>query len=645
VIDVSDRANPFRVGRFHTRGHAVEVAISDNRAYLLDSEVGLRIVDVSEPAQPEEMGRFELSDPVSVVVSGSYAYVMNGDGIFDLHVIEVSDPTDPRRVGGYPHGSGCSVSGAYAYVISGEGIEVVDVSNPADPRRAGIVRGEFGEPISAWSVLVSGDYLYATSGSILEIVDVRNPASSSFVGRYEGPPDIDFGPVAAISNDKLYLTRGGVVDVSEPAQPRWLGGYHGSIQGVVVSGNYAYIADETLQIVDATRPANPQQVGRYSGTGGSAQRGELFVSGPLAYVADGASGLQIIDISEPASPQRLGGYDTPGTTESVFVSGGMAYTADWDAGLQVIDVIDPARPKFVASRGLPDFFHPSLGVIPEVAERVFVSGDYAYVTGWAFHVIDVSDPAQPVRVGSAAPRGGALDIYVEGQFAYVAGVGLHVYDIRDPARPLRVGGYDTGNSTVRSVSVSGSYVYLAVEAAYLSRSALLVLDVSDPSRPRRVGHHTTRGGALSVSVSGPYAFLTTGQDVWGRALSGLEVFDVSDPAEPVRVGGNSAFQSAYSEVFASGENVFVATGAEGLLVLEAFRDPAALRLETRPPLTAGTFRFQIDGTQGISGRIQRSIDLEAWEDWIPFSLDAPPLEVTDPGTSSAPLQFYRAVSP
>jgi hypothetical protein len=537
------------------------------------------------------------------------------------------------------------VSGDYAYVIAGGGIEVVDVSSPDDPRQAGIVRGEFGEPLVPGFSLVSGDYLYSANGSTLEIVDVRDPTNSSFVGRYQGPPDLALGSVAAVSSNHVLLSGGSVIDVSDPKSPRWVGAYHGYVGNAVVAGKYAYVADGTLQIVDVTSLANPQQVGRYRGTSGSAERGEVFVSGALAYVADGASGFQIIDINEPASPQRLGGYDTPGTTESVFVSGAMAYVADWDAGLQVIDVNDPAQPQFVAGLALPDFFHPVFGTIPEVAERVFVAGAYAYVTGWALHVIDVGNPAQPVRVGGAMPPGGALDVFVGGRYAYVAGVGLHVYDIGDRARPIRVGGYDTGNSTVRSVVVSGNLAYLAAEAAYLSQSALVILDVSDPARPRRVGHHATRGGALSVSVSGRHAFLTTGTDVWGHARAGLEVFDVSDPAQPRRVGGNSAFHSPYSEVFASGGHVFVATSAEGLLVLEAFRGPDALRLEVLAPQATGSFRFLLDGPAGRTGRIQRSSDPRAWADWMPFTLGALPMEVTDPETSASPHQYYRAVSP
>jgi hypothetical protein len=64
----------------------------------------------------------------------------------------------------------------------------------------------------------------------------------------------------------------------------------------------------------------------------------------------------------------------------------------------------------------------------DVARDVFVSGDYAYVTGFnigweycggGFRIIDVSDPTDPVYLGSD-PGPCAPAIYVQGNYAYVA---------------------------------------------------------------------------------------------------------------------------------------------------------------------------------------------------------------------------------
>ena len=62
----------------------------------------------------------------------------------------------------------------------------------------------------------------------------------------------------------------------------------------------------------------------------------VALSGNYAYVADDTSGLQIIDISDPANPTFKSSYDTPRYAHGVALSGNYAYVADSNSGLQVI---------------------------------------------------------------------------------------------------------------------------------------------------------------------------------------------------------------------------------------------------------------------------------------------------------------------
>ena len=69
------------------------------------------------------------------------------------------------------------------------------------------------------------------------------------------------------------------------------------------------------------------------------------------------------------------------------------------------------------------------------------------------------DEVRVERVGEwpGWPRGNAIGVTVSGNYAYVAhGVwGLQVIDVSDPANPRRVGGYDT-SGYARGVAVSGN---------------------------------------------------------------------------------------------------------------------------------------------------------------------------------------------
>ena len=122
-----------------------------------------------------------------------------------------------------------------------------------------------------------------------------------------------------------------------------------------------------------------------------------------------------------ASPIWVGGwselYDYY-ASQAVAVSGGYAYVADFYQGLLVFDISNPRAPSLVGGVG----WYYAYGQAYDVA----VSGDYAYVVNWGspsmddnFEVVDISDPAAPLRVGAIiGPH--ASDVAVSGSYAYLA---------------------------------------------------------------------------------------------------------------------------------------------------------------------------------------------------------------------------------
>jgi hypothetical protein len=115
------------------------------------------------------------------------------------------------------------------------------------------------------------------------------------------------------------------------------------------------------------------------------------------------------------------------------------------------------------------------------------------------------DAADPVLVGQwpGYARGYAKAVAVAGNYAYVAtdeAAGLHVIDISTPAKPRRVGGCDTTTGSGQ-LAVSGHYAYA------VCGSLLLVIDISNPSNPTRVGQCTLAGPG-GVALSGNYAYVS-----------------------------------------------------------------------------------------------------------------------------------------
>jgi hypothetical protein len=109
---------------------------------------------------------------------------------------------------------------------------------------------------------------------------------------------------------------------------------------------------------------------------------------------------------------------------------------------------------------------------------VAVQGQYAYVAlgEGGLVIVDVSDPANPVRVGGVDTSGSAYGVTVSGNYAYVADgdAGLQMIDVSNPANPLRVGGYDTG-WLAEGLAVVGNIIYVAN-----GEQGLLMLELMRP---------------------------------------------------------------------------------------------------------------------------------------------------------------------
>ena len=100
IIDVSDPISPKEVGFYDTGGFAYDVYISDNYAYVADGGGGLRVIDVSNPAAPDEVGFFEDKARIfaySVYILNNYAYVASGTpGIYIFRNDLITDITEEK---------------------------------------------------------------------------------------------------------------------------------------------------------------------------------------------------------------------------------------------------------------------------------------------------------------------------------------------------------------------------------------------------------------------------------------------------------------------------------------------------------------------------------------------------------------------
>jgi len=119
VIDVTIPPLPVEAAFLDTPDEAYGVAVEDGYAYVAGSD-GLRVIDVNQPWGPFEVGFLGAPIPAwNVAVSRGYAYVASGSPA-QLRVIDVSDPSVPVEVGSYETGGN--------FDIDSRGIAVSDGS-------------------------------------------------------------------------------------------------------------------------------------------------------------------------------------------------------------------------------------------------------------------------------------------------------------------------------------------------------------------------------------------------------------------------------------------------------------------------------------------------------------------------------------
>ena len=500
----------------HFGGRINNVAVQGDLAYLAQGG-HLAIIDISDPANPFELGYINLTlgspdpnmyaDVVDVAVQGGYAFVcVNGlPSLFTI--VDVSDPTSPRVVvsGLSPGGSNpahhdrpnrVELRGGVAYVAIGETardysagpVYAVDVSDPEsmDPGQPGLfhpVQNEVGKP---HAMSVSGDRLYlfcdapdqgdGWSACQLEIFDLSvDPLNPVRLGTAVVTECGGKWSRMAIDGDLAWIPQSNqsgthppellVINVADPQFPFVLARHDYEALGL---HGYYHAPDETQN-------GWPTREFRISGG-----RGYLVTSGTGGVSPSMQEEFVILDVSDPFAPSVLHLAGTPiGPRAGVTVVGTTVYLPDAAEGLNILDASDPANV-------VPLGNYPS----PANMRRVNRRGDVLYVTDLYLGVtiLDVSEPRSPALVSqyqcgrgeTPEGTGGADGIEERDGLLYVAAHngGVEVLDVSDPANPFLAGAFPFGwYTTSHGLDLFGALAIVGVRTP--SASWFVVFDVSD----------------------------------------------------------------------------------------------------------------------------------------------------------------------
>jgi hypothetical protein len=293
----------------------------------------------------------------------------------------------------------------------------------------------------------------------------------------------------------------------------------------------AYIAnaEDGLVILDVSDPSNLQEAGSYPLE--NAQN--VVVVDDIAYVVEQGlvkdnmalnDKLVLLDVQIPSTPRLIGEYTpeigfTHQTLSSMAVNDQTVYLTTSDT-LIAVDVSEPSQPVMIGEFSFSsNISSPAVTVVDGIA----------YLQANELHVVDFRNPAEPNEIGGFDSSWGA-SIVIQNQTAYIASwsSGMIILDISDPARPIKlgqflelVGNYDllppgaASRQTLLDVSVSGDIAYLTYifgedhsTWTQTLESGVIAIDISDPASPKKIAVYSELENTSSVVAAGDLVFVT-----------------------------------------------------------------------------------------------------------------------------------------
>lgn len=275
---------------------------------------------------------------------GDYALVIDSDS--GLLIIDVSNPALPSRTGKYPQGTDSMASvkimADAAYIVFRDtGLMTLLIGNPASPLKtdAFSLSGFPFEEVShgAQDIDIHGNMLAAQNGYIF-LFDLTDPLHPSNISTKD--PMIPVNGLALAGNALLcgFWNSLALFDPSDNFNPNvrtfTLSGFSNCLD-VTIRDTLAFLAchESGMFIADINEPSAPTLISR-ANTGGQVL--DIAVAGNLAFVAAGNLGVVSVDITDPSQPVVSETLATPGQALEVRVSGNRLYLADGDSGLQII---------------------------------------------------------------------------------------------------------------------------------------------------------------------------------------------------------------------------------------------------------------------------------------------------------------------
>lgn len=597
VLDVRAPESVRRIGLLPTAHRIAAIAIAGEHAYLAARAGGLLVVDLSDPASPRLVGRFQPGEGYpsisiqDVVVRDRYAYLAWRDERFydtdsqargGLRVVDLSDPAAPMEVAAYaaPHATHLALSGESLYLAGGicwpercEGeVHALDISAPNAPRPRAVHETAFPAGIAA-----DETRLYLTSNSCdwddplaeseqptcegaLHVLDrsTFRPVYRESLPHAAGPVAVSRGLAYFISGENLAVrdAAGGAEDDNPP--------YYFRAQHLAVSGEWVYLSGLEAGLRIIRHNQSLRNLGEYRPT---PQAQAVLASNGSLFVADAARGWMQI---EPGTPPAFGSPFpiSEGVSQAIDTAtgGDRAYLASLTCDFKQectlqLAVVGLGGSESWMPEAVTEIDTTALGRSGPLRLSVAASGVHVYLSdGHGLWTFDVSDPLRIREAGfQEVPALFPRDLAVIDDTLFLLGNGLHRMSIRDPGQPALLPGepryyQDRFRDRDRAMGMvdAGERIYLA------GQLGLWALDPGSPERIEQVGSYSAHADLLAIEVAGGRLILGTDQ--------GVQILDLSNPRFPRKIASYGPL-AGVRDLAMIGDVMYVVDRLNGLAVL------------------------------------------------------------------------------
>jgi hypothetical protein len=198
IYDISNPANPTETGRFIGPGYQNDVAIDGKRALLAtdppDADPGFDIIDISDPTNPVKIGEYKERRAHAITLVGNLAFP---SGTKNMDIIDISDPNAPKTIGTFEahaviHDVKILGDRAYLATGTGQGMQMVDISDPTNPTEVSLLidpETDYSHetiPNSTGNIAVMSDETFETgsAGGELTFIDTSDEQHPSILSKF-----------------------------------------------------------------------------------------------------------------------------------------------------------------------------------------------------------------------------------------------------------------------------------------------------------------------------------------------------------------------------------------------------------------------------------------------------------------------------